>query len=159
MSAEIEFNISRPRTEKTFFPYNNEARGIWESTLEEIREGIAIQPDLTFQYIHELWRTGRDGVIFDLLLQDKVNVMEFADPVENFTKLATLRVFGNESLENCKIFLTDFYTLFCKVACGLDFDGSLKPEIVNKIQEPVTSLMEMIAISANIVRSNSTKNT
>lgn len=152
MSAENEFSIYRPRSEKTFFPHNNEANDVWESTIEEIKEGIAKQPDLAFQYVHELWRTGRDEVIFNLFSQANENFMDCVDPTENFTKLATLSLFGDETLENCKIFLTDFYTLFCKVACGLEYDGVLKPKILNQIQDLTGEILNEISLSIDIVR-------
>ncbi len=152
MTHEHEFSLENPRSARTFFPHNNEANDIYRCTVDEIKIGIAQQPDLAFQYIHELWRTGRDKVIFNLFSQATENFMDCVDPTENFIKLATLSLFGNETFENCKIFLTDFYTLFCKVACGLEYEGVLKPKILNQIQDLTSQILNEISLSIDIAK-------
>lgn len=150
MTIETEINFDQPRTHKTFFPHNDEAVGIWKDSDDDVKVSLRLQPQFAFQFLHELWRTGRDQLFFEIMSkEEEMGLQTEIDPSQNLHKCVALCVFSQENIENWKNFFTQFYTIYFKIRTGLGQTGILDSEWQEVVDAFVNRIDMNISLAIN----------
>lgn len=133
-------DIVLPRMEFTFWPYDGDSDVIKNMSPEQIHNQIIdMNPGLLPQILHELWRTGRDGDIREVLENSystpgAINTLSGTDMV---TTIVTAASYGEE-IEDFRSFLEIVYTEQEKMECGIEkgekLPALLKPGIKRKVE-------------------------
>ncbi len=97
---------SPPRTDYTFWPNESEKAIIEAASSQDVVAFIERQPDMAFQFLHELWRTHRGEDMYEVVgALDPEEIAERLVDEKGIVVVSMMRAMFGEPEPKCALFL------------------------------------------------------